>query len=65
MNTEPPTKDSPSEKPLQSDIEVLGFKMTDLEQQARTLIREQPVVAVMAAAGFGYLLARIASRGKG
>jgi hypothetical protein len=37
-------------------------KVTDLEQQARTLIRQRPVVAVLAAAGVGYLVARLVSR---
>jgi len=30
-----------------------------LENQARTLIRQRPVVAVLAALGAGYLLARL------
>ena len=36
--------------------------LTDLEQQARTLIRQRPVVAVLAAVGIGYLVARLVSR---
>lgn len=34
----------------------------DLGEQARALIRERPVVAVIAAAGLGYFLARFVSR---
>jgi ElaB/YqjD/DUF883 family membrane-anchored ribosome-binding protein len=48
---------------VQPDIAAVRSKVTDLEQQARTLIRERPVVAVLAAAGFGYLVARLVSRG--
>ena len=52
----------PTEQP-QADIEALRSKVTDLEEQARTLIRERPVVAVLAAVGIGYLVARLVSRG--
>ena len=38
-------------------------KVTELEYQARTLIRQRPVIAVLAAAGVGYLVARLVSRG--
>jgi hypothetical protein len=48
---------------VQSDIAVVRSKVTDLEQQARTLIRQRPVVAVLAAVGVGYLVARLVSRG--
>ena len=37
-------------------------KATDLERHARTLIRQRPIVAVLAAVGIGYLAARIVSR---
>ena len=50
-------------EPAQPDIAAVRSKVTDLEQQARTLIRQRPVVAVLAAAGIGYLVARIFSRG--
>ena len=36
---------------------------TDLEQQARTLIRQHPLVAVLAATGVGFLIARVFVRG--
>jgi hypothetical protein len=45
------------------DIAAVRSTVTELEQQARTLIRQRPVVAVLAAAGVGYLVARLISRG--
>mgnify|MGYP000496769801 CR=1 FL=1 len=39
----------------------LGPKLTELEEETRTMIRRQPVVAVLAALGVGYLIARLAS----
>ena len=36
-------------------------RATDLERHARTLIRQRPVVAVLAAGGVGYLVARLVS----
>ncbi|MFN2427294.1 MAG: hypothetical protein ABR587_12705 [Candidatus Binatia bacterium] len=36
---------------------------SNLEQYARTFVREQPVVAICTAAGIGYLIARIFARG--
>ena len=55
---------SPRRKePGQPDIAAVRSKVTDLEQQARTLIRQRPVVAVLAAAGVGYLVARLVSLG--
>jgi len=47
----------------QPDIAALRSTVTEIEQQARTLIRQRPVVAVLAAAGVGYLVARLVSRG--
>ena len=46
----------------QTNIEAVGSILTDLEQQARALIRQRPVVAVLAAVGVGYLVARLVSR---
>lgn len=37
--------------------------VTDVEHHARTLIMQRPLVAVIAAVGFGYLVARLISRG--
>ena len=48
----------------QPDIAAVRSGATDLEQQARTFIRERPVVSVLAAVGVGYLVARLVSRGR-
>ena len=48
--------------PMHPDIAAVRSKATDLGQQARTLIRQRPVVAVLAAVGVGYLVARLVSR---
>lgn len=50
--------------PLHPDIAVVRSKVTDLGQQARTLIRQRPVVAVLTAVGVGYLVARLVVRGR-
>jgi hypothetical protein len=46
----------------QLNIAAVRSGLPDLEQQARTLIRQRPVVAVLAAIGVGYLVARLVSR---
>jgi len=46
----------------QPNIAAVRSRLTDLEQQARTLIRQRPVVAVLVAVGVGYLVARLVSR---
>jgi ElaB/YqjD/DUF883 family membrane-anchored ribosome-binding protein len=48
---------------VQADLAAVRSKVTEMEQQARTLIRQRPVVALLAAAGVGYLVARLVSRG--
>jgi ElaB/YqjD/DUF883 family membrane-anchored ribosome-binding protein len=53
----------PGTEQVPPDIAAVRSKVADLEQQARTLIRQRPVVAVLAAAGVGYLVARLVSRG--
>ena len=53
----------PGSQQVQADIAAVYSKLTDLEQQARILIRQRPVVAVLAAVGVGYLVARLVSRG--
>jgi len=45
-----------------ADIAAVRSRVTDLEQQARTLIKQRPIVAVLAAVGAGYLVARVLSR---
>jgi hypothetical protein len=49
--------------PVQPDVTGILSRVTDLEQRASTLIRQRPVVAVLAAVGVGYLIARLVSRG--
>ena len=46
----------------QPNIAAVRSRVTDLEEDARTLIRQRPVVAVLAAVGVGYLVARLVSR---
>jgi ElaB/YqjD/DUF883 family membrane-anchored ribosome-binding protein len=53
----------PRAEQVQADIAAVGSKVTELEQEARALIRQRPVVAVLAAAGVGYLIARLIARG--
>ena len=48
----------------QSDTTALRSGVADLEQQARAFIRQRPVVAVLAAVGAGYLVARLVARGR-
>ena len=47
----------------QPDIAAVRSSVADLEQQARTFIRQRPVTAVLAAVGVGYLVARLVARG--
>ena len=46
----------------QGQPDSAASRLSDLEQQARIRIRQRPVVAVLAAVGFGYLVARLVSR---
>ena len=46
----------------QSDITEVQSTVADLEERARTFIRQRPVVAVLLAVGVGYLVARVLSR---
>ena len=52
-----------TEPQAQSDLDALGSGLKDLEEQARAFVQERPIVAVLVAAGLGYLIARLASRG--
>jgi hypothetical protein len=45
------------------DIAAVRSKMTELAQQSRTLIRQRPVVTLLAAAAGGHLVGRLVSRG--
>jgi ElaB/YqjD/DUF883 family membrane-anchored ribosome-binding protein len=44
-------------------VEEVQAVANTLEEYVRTLVREQPVVAVFTAAGVGYILARVFARG--
>lgn len=59
-------EDTPAPQPagqMQPDLVALHTRVTELEQEARALVRGQPAVAVLAAAGVGYLVARLVVRG--
>lgn len=63
MNTDPIESERPLPEPwAQTDILAAGTKLADIEQQARTLIRQRPLVALLAALGAGYLVARLVAR---
>jgi hypothetical protein len=66
MNTEPIVGEQqlpqPAPEQIPIDLEALRAKVSDLEQQASVFIREQPVAAVLAAVGVGFLVARLVSR---
>lgn len=55
-----PLPPDPEQIPI--DLEALRAKVAGLEHQASAFIREQPVVAVLAAVGVGFLFARLVSR---
>ena len=46
----------------QGQPNIAASRLTDLQQQARIRIRHRPIVAVLAAVGAGYLVARLVSR---
>jgi hypothetical protein len=53
----------PDVQPL-PDLDAVGDELKDLEQKARTMIMQRPMLAMLVAAGVGYVVARIASRAK-
>ena len=55
-------RSSPPAEPVHAHITHVRSRVTDLEEHARTLIRQRPVVAVLAAIGVGFLVARLVSR---
>jgi hypothetical protein len=66
MTNNPPTDDDLLEAPsahAQPEIDAMGARLIALEQQARAAIEQRPIVAVLLAVGFGYIVARLASRG--
>ena len=52
----------PGSQQVQPGFVPVRARVTDLERHARALIRQRPVVAVLAAVGVGYLVARLVSR---
>jgi hypothetical protein len=46
-------------QPAPSSFEELRTRVTGLDQQARQVIRQRPIVALLAAVGVGYLTARL------
>ena len=55
------------QSPLRSErvrpgVAGVRARVADLERHARALVRQRPIVAVLAAAGLGYLTARFVSR---
>ena len=46
----------------QPGVAEVRARVTELEQQTRTVIRQRPIVAVLAALGVGYLVARLVAR---
>ena len=51
---------SPGRSEPAADAEV-AFTLTEFAQRVRTIIEQRPVVAVLAAVGVGYVVARLAS----
>jgi hypothetical protein len=65
MTNNPPSDDDLLETPsvhAQPDVDATGARLLDLEQQARAAIEQRPIAAVLLALGFGYIVARLASR---
>lgn len=47
---------------VEAGVEVARAEIGQLDEQVRAFVRERPVVAVLSAAGIGYVVARIFSR---
>lgn len=56
------TPTPPRTEQVPEDLAAARTKLVELEDQARTLVRERPVVAMLAALGLGYLVARLFTR---
>ena len=64
MITEQIAAEPPSSGPSERTADTgLLSTLTDLTQRVRTVIEQRPVVAVLAAVGVGYVVARLVSRG--
>lgn len=67
MSTEQIAADVPAPRPVEpvrAEIAAVRAKVMEMERQVRALIMERPVVAVLAATGLGYVLARVVARGR-
>lgn len=62
MNTDQIAVDRRSSSSADQPWPDIADAVTDVEHYARTLIMQRPVVAVIAAVGFGYLVARLIAR---
>ena len=58
--TEAPATPERSEQPAETE---LVSRLTGLTEQARTVIQQRPVAAVLAAVAVGYVVARLVTRG--
>ena len=54
---------SPRRSEQAAEAEVASA-LTQLAQRVRSIIEQRPVVAVLAAVGVGYVVARLATRGR-
>jgi hypothetical protein len=63
MLTDQIAADRPSTSGSHQPWPDIADAVTDADLYARTLIKQRPVVAVMAAVAFGYLVARLIARG--
>jgi len=63
MITDQIVEERPAPEPwAQDEIAAMSTTLADWEEQARTRIRQRPIVALLAALGAGYLLARLVAR---
>ena len=67
MNTDQIEREKPvaerAEQARAIDSGAIASKVTELEAQARTLVGQRPIVALLATVGIGYLFARLVGRG--
>lgn len=59
---DPIVEEARAPQPVQADLAAVRTQVVDLEREARTLIQQRPVTAVLAALGAGYAIARLVSR---
>jgi hypothetical protein len=65
MSTEQIATERPSPgRPEEAVNTEVASTLAELAQRVRTVIKKRPVVAVLAAVGVGYVVARLVSRGR-